>query len=95
MSFQYLTMREGFKDPVFHSSPKPMTHLEVLRARAEADEDLVEIWANAFDKEQSLATHVPGSGTARLAAARAVATRVRRERGECLVERLVAKGWNS
>ena len=38
MSFQYLTMREGFKDPVFHSSPKPMTHLEVLRARAEADE---------------------------------------------------------
>lgn len=52
------------------------------------DEDLVEIWANAFDKEQSLATHVPGSGTARLAAARAVAARVRREPG--LVERLVA-----
>lgn len=55
------------------------------------DEDLVEIWANAFDKEQGLATHVRGSGTARLAAARAVATRVRRERGECLVERLVAE----
>ena len=54
------------------------------------DEDLVEIWANAFDKEQSLATHVPGSGTARLAAARAVATRVRRERPACLVARLVA-----
>ena len=55
------------------------------------DEDLVEIWANAFDKEQSLATHVPGSGTARLAAARAVAAKVRRERPACLVERLVAE----
>lgn len=58
------------------------------------DEDLVEIWANAFDKEQSLATHVPGSGTARLAAARAVAAKVRRERPACLVERLVAKGYD-
>lgn len=53
-------------------------------------EELVAIWAKAFDTEQSLETHVAGSGTARLAAARAVAARVRRERPACLVERLVA-----